>query len=148
MQEKEVIVRNMQSDDLDCVMRIWLESNIGAHSFIDDSYWKNNYDTVRTVIPDSEVYVCEYSGVIVGFIGLSGNYIAGLFVASDFQSRGIGKRLLDYVKTFKAELSLNVYSKNCRAGKFYEREGFVRSAESVDTKTGELEYLLTLQAND
>ena len=74
----------MQNDDIEQVMQIWLKTNIQTHHYIDESYWKIQYGSVRQMIPESEIYVCEKSGLITGFIGLSGNYIAGLFVASVF----------------------------------------------------------------
>ena len=59
------------------------------------------------------------------------------------QSRGIGKRLLDFVKTKKTELRLNVYQKNMRAIRFYQREGFKILREGMDEATGEKDYEMT-----
>ena len=56
------------------------------------------------------------------------------------RSQGIGKQLLDYVKGRKAKLSLNVYQKNTRAIRFYEREGFDIKCEGLDKATGEKDY--------
>ena len=124
-------------------MQIWLKTNIQTHHYIDESYWKVQYGSVRQMIPESEVYVCEKSGLITGFIGLSGNYIAGLFVASVFQSQGIGKKLLDYVKKLKPDLVLQVYQKNRNAVRFYQRERFVIESETTDENTGEQEYIMS-----
>ena len=139
------IIRVKSANDTESIMRIWLETNIRAHDFINENYWKNKYHYVKTLISESEVYVYEKSGQVIGFIGLSGDYIAGLFVTSDFQSRGIGKKLLDYVKTFKPKLYLSVYQKNCNAVRFYQREGFVKESESVDENTGEQEYVICMK---
>lgn len=137
----DVVIRNMNKDDIDQVMQIWLATNVQAHDFIAETYWKGQFENVKKLIPASEVYVCEKSNKIVGFIGLSENYIAGIFVASNFQSYGIGKRLLDYAKGLKPELYLYVYQKNIRAVKFYQRENFVIESETVDG-TGEKEFLM------
>ena len=56
------------------------------------------------------------------------------------RSQGIGKLLLNYAKDRKAKLSLNVYQKNTRAIRFYEREGFDIKCEGLDEATGEKEY--------
>lgn len=138
---RDVAVRNMHENDIDEVMQIWLAANLQAHDFIAETYWKSEFDNVKKIIPASEVYVCEMSKKIVGFIGLSENYIAGIFVASDFQSYGIGKRLLDHAKRLKPELYLHVYQKNIRAVKFYLRENFVIASENIDG-TGEKEFLM------
>lgn len=74
---------------------------------------------------------------IEGFIGLTDNYIAGLFVKEDVQSMGIGKQLLNYVKGIKSDMRLNVYNKNVRAIKFYQREQFMIQSENIDNNTGE-----------
>lgn len=52
-----------------------------------------------------------YMKMIQGFIGLSGEYIEGIFVSEAMQSQGIGKILLNYVKNTKSKLILNVYQK-------------------------------------
>lgn len=40
------MIRKFEIGDLTNIMRIWLESNIKAHDFIDDSYWHENYEMV------------------------------------------------------------------------------------------------------
>ena len=41
--------------------------------------------------------------------------LAGIFVDSDVRSMGIGKKLLDYIKSIYPAFSLHVYQKNERA---------------------------------
>ena len=95
------------------------------------------------MLPRAEVYVYENDREIWGFIGLNGEYIEGIFVSGEMQSRGIGKRLLDFVKTKKTELRLNVYQKNMRAIRFYQREGFKILREGMDEAAGEKDYEMT-----
>ena len=118
------MIRKLQNADMDRVAGIWLDANLRAHCFISPQYWKSNFDPVKEMLPRAEVYVYENGREIWGFIGLNGEYIEGIFVSGEMQSRGIGKRLLDFVKTKKTELRLNVYQKNTRAIRFYQREGF------------------------
>ena len=68
--DEAFVIRRMQADDLDRVMQIWLESNLQAHDFIPEAYWRGQYGNVRQMIPAAEVYVCEVRRQIVGFIGL------------------------------------------------------------------------------
>lgn len=136
------IIRKMTDNDISRVMHIWLEGNLKAHDFISPSYWQGQCENVRQLIQNAEVYVCERCGEISGFVGLSGNYIAGIFVDSEWQSKGIGKMLLDYVKTIKPRIQLHVYEKNERAIRFYKREDFVIVSESIDEHTGEKELLM------
>ena len=136
------MIRKMEKEDLDRVSQIWLDTNIKAHDFILSQYWEKNYEPVREMLPQAEVYVWEENGQIQGFVGLYEDYIAGIFVLEQVQSRGIGGRLLDHIKAEKPHLSLKVYQKNTRAVKFYKRKGFQIEMESADQETGEKEYTM------
>lgn len=138
-----MMIRKLQDADIDRVADIWLDANLKAHSFVSPQYWKGNFETVKKMLPQAEVYVYENDREIWGFIGLNGEYIEGIFVSGEMQSRGIGKRLLDFVKTKKTELRLNVYQKNMRAIRFYQREGFKILREGMDEATGEKDYEMT-----
>ena len=142
--EDEIMIRAMQEADLAGVADIWLDTNLKAHHFISPQYWRNNFQYLRELLPQAEVYVWEDESThrIVGFIGLNGEYISGIFVQSSAQSGGIGKKLLDYVKGIKPRLTLHVYQKNSRAVTFYQREGFCIQGEHTDDNTGETEYLM------
>ena len=138
------MVRKLEERDIDRVMEIWLESNTLAHDFVPKGYWKDKFQAVREMISQAEVYVYESLsfGTIQGFVGMSGDYIAGIFVCGKARSRGIGRQLLDYVKAFKPRLTLKVYEKNQRAVRFYERESFQIQSEHMDKDTGEKEYVM------
>lgn len=137
-------IRIMQKKDINTIAEIWLDSNIKSHSFIPESYWKSNFDSVKDMFLQAEIYVYEdkNKNEILGFVGMIDNYIAGIFVKEEAQSCGIGKRLLDYVKELKKQLTLSVYQKNTRAVKFYQRECFEISENSTDLNTGEKEYVM------
>ena len=97
---------------------------------------------VKEALLQVEVYVYESDGRVQGFIGLDGEYIEGIFVSDEMQSHGIGKALLDYAKSRKSELRLNVYQKNTRAIRFYQREGFSVQGEGLDGAVGEKDFLM------
>ena len=80
------MIRRFETRDLDEVMSLWLHANIESHSFIEADYWKKNYDMVRKLIPEAEVFVAEENEAIQGFIGLTDTYIAGIFVKATEQS--------------------------------------------------------------
>jgi ribosomal protein S18 acetylase RimI-like enzyme len=137
------MIRLLDADDLDAVLRIWLEANIQAHDFIPQSYWEAHFETVKEVLPQAEIYVHQHAQTIAGFVGLDGHYIAGIFVASNMRSNGFGKMLLDHCKGLYDTLSLRVYQKNERALHFYQREGFAVDALEIDAATGQAEYQMT-----
>ena len=136
------MIRKLLNGDIDRVADIWLKTNLKAHYFISNQYWKSNYELVKEMMPQSEVYVFEADKMIQGFIGLNDEYIEGIFVSDEMQSCGIGKLLLDYIKDKKVRLQLNVYQKNARAISFYQREGFIIQCEGLDEATGEKEYTM------
>ena len=113
------MIRKADKNDLERIMEIWLETNLLSHYFIPNSYWISNYEEVKIAISQAEVYVYEIEDVICGFIGLIDSYIAGIFVEKMYQSQGIGRLLLKYIKENHSFLSLHVYEKNERALNFY-----------------------------
>lgn len=136
------MIRDFQNHDIDTVMKIWLETNTTAHDFIGNGYWQSNFDAVKKMLPNATIFVYEHNGIIRGFIGLMDGYIAGIFICTELQSKGIGKQLLNYVKSKCNELSLQVYKKNTRAVQFYLREGFTISKEQMDENTDEIEFVM------
>lgn len=139
------MIRTFRESDLSAVMKIWLDTNIKAHNFISKEYWTSNYEMVKEILPKAEIYVHEddVTNLIDGFIGLTDSYIAGLFVKETAQSKGIGKQLLDHVKSIKFNMSLSVYQENIRAVYFYQNEEFNIQRENVDENTGQKEYIMT-----
>ena len=136
------MIRKLQNVDINKVVDIWLKTNLEAHDFIPGQYWTSNYEAVKKMLPQAEVYVYEDNKIIQGFVGVRDEYIEGIFVSGKMQSHGIGKALLDYIKDKKARLQLNVYQKNVRAMSFYQREGFTIQCEQLDEFTGEKEYVM------
>lgn len=91
--------------ELDRIIDIWLVSNIEAHPFVDQAYWKSHQEEVREALPHSDLSYYEIDGEIVGFIGIVDGYIAGIFVDSQYRGKRIGKQLLDDAKAKKIILN-------------------------------------------
>ena len=138
------MIRRMGEGDLEAVAAIWLDANREAHAFIPASYWLGHLEEVRAALAQAEVWVFadEARPELLGFVGLQGDYIAGIFVRREARSHGVGRQLLDHVKAGHPRLSLRVYEKNQRAAAFYRREGFHVLEEGVDPGTGEAELLM------
>ena len=143
------MVKKFRKCDLPAVMQIWLDTNIYSHDFISKGYWIKNYDMVKQLLPQAEIFVYEDDNIkqIYGFIGISGNYIEGLFIRTDMQEQGYGKKLMDYAKTNRSDLKLSVYQKNVRAVHFYKREQFIIEAEKFDGNKNEKEFLMAWSNN-
>ena len=141
------MIRKLQKVDINRVADIWLKTNLKAHFFIPEQYWISNYEFVKEMLPQAEVYVYEDDKMIQGFIGINDEYIEGIFVSDEMQSCGIGKMLLDYIKDKKDRLQLKVYQKNVRAMSFYQREGFTIQSEEMDEFTSEKEYVMNWESS-
>ncbi len=137
------MIRKFEKNDIDAVMQIWKSENIKAHKFIPKEYWDSNYNYVKNILPNAEIYVYIIKEKIVGFLGVDKNYIEGIFIEENNQSKGVGTSLLNTVKENRSNLKLNVYKKNTNAISFYKKNGFVITSENIDKNTGEKEYTMT-----
>ena len=137
------MIRKLKKEDIDEVMEIWKNENIRTHNFISKEYWKNNYEYVKDILPNADIDVYLLDEHIVGFIGVDNDYIEGIFVDINNQHNGIGTSLLNKIKEEKEKLTLSVYKKNINAIKFYKKNGFIITGESIDKNTDEIEYTMT-----
>lgn len=136
------MIRKFERNDLPQVMELWLNSNLQAHDFISTNFWMDHFEMVQNILPDAEIYVDANDDQINGFIGIDNGFIAGLFVAKEMRSNGIGKQLLEKAKELYSELCLAAYEKNTKAVRFYQREQFSIKRKQTDEQTGETELLM------
>ena len=64
------MIRKLLNGDIDRVADIWLKTNLKAHYFISEQYWTSNYERVKEMLPQAEVYVYEDDKMIQGFLGV------------------------------------------------------------------------------
>jgi putative acetyltransferase len=141
------MINNFTLSKLDSIMKIWIDTNIDAHNFIQKEYWFNNYDLVKQMLPLADIYIFEENNVIKGFIGIiEESYIAGLFVKKEYQRDGIGQKLLDYCKSKYLLLKLDVFIKNKNAVNFYCKNGFQILDEHFSDETNEMEYTMLFKS--
>lgn len=141
------MIRKFEKNDIEIIMQIWKNENIKAHKFISKEYWRNNYNYVKEILPNAEIYVYISKENIVGFIGVNDNYIEGIFVDTNNQCNGIGTSLLNKVKENRNNLTLSVYKKNINAINFYKKNGFIITSENIDKNTDEIKYTMTWKSN-
>ena len=141
------MIRKFKKCDINDVMQIWENENVKSHKFIQEKYWKNNYNYVKEALPKAEIYVYIFGERIVDFIGLNKNYIEGIFVDENNQGNGIGTSLLNKSKENRNCLKLSVYKKNTNAISFYKKNGFEIINENIDNNTKEIEYTMIWNKN-
>ena len=105
-----MIIRDFQPNDLDQVMKIWLEGNLNAHPFVDRKYWINNFEMVRDALQQSEIIVIEDKSQIIGFVGMQNTYLAEIFVKNKFRRHGVESKLLNAIKRKYDSFALEVYA--------------------------------------
>ncbi len=138
-----MFVRDLNEQDIQRVIDIWLDGSKEAHDFIEFDYWESKQNEMREIyLPNSETFVLEVDGIVAGFISLVGNYLAALFIDGKVQKRGYGKILLDFAKERRIHMELKVFSKNIGAMKFYLKNEFIVQQEMQDEETQEHEYVM------
>jgi ribosomal protein S18 acetylase RimI-like enzyme len=118
-------IRPFQPEDSPRLLRIWRAASEIAHPFFTSAQLDEQQALVEQVyLPKAETWVAVAAGQPVGFIGLLGHFIGGLFVAPEGQGRGIGRALVGHAAARQGSLELEVYARNEGALRFYQRLGF------------------------
>ena len=137
------MIRTFNQSDLESVLDIWLRASVEAHDFMEKGFWESKVADMRDIyLPGSEIFVYEKDGEVKGFMALSGDMLAALFVDPDEQRRGIGSRLMNKAKAECRVLKLTVYRENTKSLGFYERRGFREISERMDIHTGHVEVVM------
>ena len=132
------MIRRHIENDLERIMKIWEESSTLAHPFLDTTFVeKVKMDMRHIYIPGSETCVFEIDELVVGFISMFDDEIAGLFVLPEYHSKGIGTKLVNYVNEFHKKLEVEVFEENKIGRSFYDTYGFKLDKEYVHLPSGE-----------
>ncbi|MDG6245008.1 MAG: N-acetyltransferase [Methanolobus sp.] len=139
------MIINLEISDIEAVMDIWLRTNINAHQFIPQNYWIKNYNLVKEqYLSVSKTYVYKEDSIIKAFISVIDDaFIGALFVAEEYQGKGIGKKLVDHCKSLYLVLELGVYKQNIQAIAFYKNCGFIIIKERLNGDSGFTEYVMS-----
>lgn len=141
MNKEDIKIKKLENEsELNKIMNIWLENNIISHKFIDESYWKNNFNNVKILIPKADVYILYKNNNILGFSGVMDNYIAGIFIDKEYQNNGLGSLLINKLTLNYNSLTLDVYKENTNAYNFYIKNGFRVIDEKIDIINNQIEY--------
>ena len=133
------MIRKHTESDLEQIMKVWYASSTLAHPFLNSEFVEKVKADMRLIyIPNSETWVYEIDSIVVGFISMMGEEIAGLFVLPEYHSKGIGTKLVNFVNEFNDKLEVEVFKLNKIGRSFYDTYGFIQFKELVHEESGEV----------
>lgn len=132
------MIRKHTVDDLEVIIKIWQESSALAHPFLSSTFVDRVESDMRNIyIPGSDTWVYENNGKVVGFISMIENEIGGLFVLPEYHSKGIGTKMVHFVRKFNDQLEVEVFEKNKMGRIFYDKMGFNLAKDFMHEPSGE-----------
>jgi len=125
MTPNNIVIRPYEDADAKPLSEIWLLASRQAHPFLGEEKLHSQLQLIEAeYLPNSETWVACNQNKPVGFIGLMGKFIGGLFVNPSAQGLGVGRLLITHALILKGSLELEVYAANKNAVCFYSRLGF------------------------
>lgn len=127
-----MIIRQAINADHPLLLNIWLRSVRATHHFLQESDIDALLVQLRDIyLPAVELWVAvDAEDCPLGFIGLNENHVEMLFIEPDLRGKGIGRALLDYVRSSRDTMSVDVNEQNPQAVGFYLHYGFVQTGRS------------------
>lgn len=121
-------IKEFHSDLLEPLRKLYFESRSSTFTWLDTRQFELS-DFERDT-EGERVWIAVESDRVVGFLSIwePDNFIHHLYIVPDSLRSGIGSTLLDMSKLNYCELSLKCLVKNQKALRFYESQGFVKSA--------------------
>ncbi len=126
MENQDIVIRPFDAaTDIERLSGIWLEASLKAHPFVGEPRLVEQRQLIEDeYLPKSETWVACHAGEAIGFVSLLDSHVGGIFVAPDRQGMGVGRMLIAHALQRKGQLSLEVYTANEQAIRFYESLGF------------------------
>lgn len=132
-------LRPYRSTDEDAAIALWLETWRQAYPSIDFDarvdWWRKRWR--NELVPVAQIIVAEQDDALVGFVTIDGTgYLDQLVVSPAQWGTDVSRALVDEAKRLSPDgVTLKVNADNVRAIKFYERTGFVRTGEEVNSSS-------------
>jgi len=126
MENQDVVIRPFDAaTDIEKLSGIWLDASLKAHPFIGESRLLEQRRLIEEeYLPKAETWVACHASQAIGFISLLDSFVGGIFIAPNRQGMGVGRKLIAHALERHGELSLEVYTRNEQAARFYASLGF------------------------
>lgn len=141
-------IRQYRQSDLDDVLDAWEVATRMAHAFMTDEFIaRERINVAEMYLPNTDTWVAEVDGSVVGFIALMGNEVGAIFLQPDHHGQGIGKSLMDKAQELHGALEVEVFSANAIGRRFYQGYGFEEVEQKIHQPTGHTLLRLRFAAN-
>ena len=135
------VIRPARSNEYDEIARVWMDSwcSTGLEDASESLLAKLRARIPMEVEKGWSLYVAADDGVLAAMLALHvpGRYLDQLFVGPQYQSSGLGRRLLAFTRQqMPDEIWLRCARENEKAWRWYEREGFVLEKEELEPNNG------------
>src|ERR1700704_1171604 len=134
-------IRPARPDEYDGVAQVWMDSWVSTGLAEASNFLLANLRArvQREIENGWSLYVADDDGRIAAMLALhlQRRYLDQLFVAPDYQGRGLGRRLLGFTREYLPdEILLRCVRENDKAWRWYEREGFVFEKQQLEPMNG------------
>ena len=133
-------IRPARIDEHDEIARVWMESwaSVGLEDCSNFLLAKLRARIRLEIEQGWRLFVADDRGAIAAMLALHlpKMYLDQLFVAPEYQGRGVGRKLLAFTREhLPNEIYLRCVRENEKAWRWYEREGFALSLEKDRAST-------------
>ncbi|MCG7488234.1 GNAT family N-acetyltransferase [Vibrio sp. Of14-4] len=128
----EIIIASNQNKFLPTLKQIYLASRTTTFKWLDSKqFCLADFDID---VEGEQIWVALCKGKPVGFISVwePENFIHHLYISPEYTRKGIGARLLEFVKPRYTSLSLKCMQPNKSALNFYQSHGFISQSQHMD----------------
>ena len=148
--DTDLVIRPFAAPDFEKLTEVWHNTNRSAYPYV-VAHQRYTLDETRaffrsSVLPSNQLWVASLGTSIVGFIAVDATHINQLTVNVNYQRRGIGSALLQYLlATKEGPWRLFTFQRNVSARRFYEKHGFCVARFGVSPppeNEPDVEYLL------
>jgi len=130
-------LRPYRADDEDASIALWLETWRQAYPSINFDarvdWWRARWRD--ELVPIAQIVVAEQDNALIGFVTIDGTgYLDQLVVSPSQWGSPVSGALVDEAKRLSpAGVTLKVNADNFRAIRFYERNGFKKTGDEVNS---------------
>ena len=132
-------LRPYDNEDVGAILAAWESAVKVGHPFLTEEFLsQERYNIPNVYLPNTETWVVEVEGELVGFLSLMGSEVGAIFVHSEHHGTGVGRTLMDKARELRGGLELEVFKKNKVGRAFYARYGFTLMEEKHHEESGEV----------